>query len=47
MGVPEKYQLTTAIVLILWVSGIASAVIDNIPFTTMMIPIIIRLADSR
>ena len=46
-SVPEAYQLTTAIVLILWVSGIASAFIDNIPFTTMMIPVITRLAESR
>ena len=33
-------RLIVAIVLIVWVSGIASAFVDNIPFTTMMIPVI-------
>jgi Na+/H+ antiporter NhaD/arsenite permease-like protein len=33
-------NLTAAIVLVLWVSAIASAFIDNIPFTTTMLPII-------
>jgi len=33
-------NLTTAIILVLWVSAIASAFIDNIPFTATMLPII-------
>jgi Na+/H+ antiporter NhaD/arsenite permease-like protein len=33
-------NLTAAIVLVLWVSAIASAFIDNIPFTATMLPII-------
>jgi Na+/H+ antiporter NhaD/arsenite permease-like protein len=33
-------NLTTAIVLVLWVSAIASAFIDNIPFTATMLPIV-------
>jgi Na+/H+ antiporter NhaD/arsenite permease-like protein len=33
-------NLTVAIVIILWVSAIASAFIDNIPFTATMLPII-------
>jgi len=33
-------NLTVAIVLVLWVSAIASAFIDNIPFTATMLPII-------
>jgi Na+/H+ antiporter NhaD/arsenite permease-like protein len=33
-------NLTAAIVIILWVSAIASAFIDNIPFTATMLPII-------
>ena len=45
-SVSPAYQLTVAIVLILWVSGLASAFIDNIPFTTMMIPIIVSLSES-
>ena len=44
--VPVAYQLTVALVVIVWVSGLASAFIDNIPFTTMMIPIVTGLADS-
>ncbi|TRY70042.1 hypothetical protein TCAL_02876 [Tigriopus californicus] len=44
--VPPEHQLLVAITIILWVSGLASAFIDNIPFTTMMIPVITRLANS-
>ena len=33
-------NLTTAIILVVWVSAIASAFIDNIPFTATMLPII-------
>jgi Na+/H+ antiporter NhaD/arsenite permease-like protein len=33
-------NLTTAIILVLWVSAIASAFIDNIPFTATMLPIV-------
>ena len=44
--VPLFYRLTVAILLIVWVSGIASAFVDNIPFTTMMIPVIINLSEG-
>jgi Na+/H+ antiporter NhaD/arsenite permease-like protein len=33
-------NLTVAIIMVLWVSAIASAFIDNIPFTATMLPII-------
>jgi Na+/H+ antiporter NhaD/arsenite permease-like protein len=33
-------NLTAAIVIVLWVSAIASAFIDNIPFTATMLPIV-------
>jgi Na+/H+ antiporter NhaD/arsenite permease-like protein len=33
-------SLTAAIIMVLWVSAIASAFIDNIPFTATMLPII-------
>lgn len=46
MDVPEDYRLSVAILLILWVSGIASAFIDNIPFTTMMLPVVKGLAEN-
>jgi Na+/H+ antiporter NhaD/arsenite permease-like protein len=39
-------KLWLAIVLILWVSAIASAFIDNIPFTATMLPIVLFLSDS-
>eukprot|EP01101_Sappina_pedata_P007000 TRINITY_DN3607_c0_g2_i1.p1 TRINITY_DN3607_c0_g2~~TRINITY_DN3607_c0_g2_i1.p1 ORF type:complete len:689 (+),score=248.88 TRINITY_DN3607_c0_g2_i1:119-2185(+) len=43
--VPEgDLRLTVAIMLILWVSAIFGAFIDNIPFTTTMIPIVYALA---
>ena len=32
-------NLTIAVLIILWVAGIASAIIDNIPFTATMLPI--------
>jgi Na+/H+ antiporter NhaD/arsenite permease-like protein len=41
-GVKDISQgnLTVAIILIIWVSAIASAFVDNIPFTATMLPII-------
>jgi Na+/H+ antiporter NhaD/arsenite permease-like protein len=32
-------NLTIAVLIILWVSGIASAIVDNIPFTATMLPV--------
>jgi Na+/H+ antiporter NhaD/arsenite permease-like protein len=34
-------------VLIIWGSGIASGIVDNIPFTATMIPVIQDLAESQ
>ncbi len=39
-------NLTIAIIMILWVSAIASAFIDNIPFTATMLPIVLFLNES-
>jgi Na+/H+ antiporter NhaD/arsenite permease-like protein len=36
-------SLTAAVLMILWVSAIASAFIDNIPFTATMLPIVAYL----
>jgi Na+/H+ antiporter NhaD/arsenite permease-like protein len=36
----SRGNLTAAIIIVLWVSAIASAFIDNIPFTATMLPII-------
>jgi len=45
--VPEgDLRLAVAIILILWVSAFASAFIDNIPYTTAMVPVIVSLAES-
>ena len=33
----KKTQMAVAILLILWVSAIASSFIDNIPYTTAMV----------
>jgi Na+/H+ antiporter NhaD/arsenite permease-like protein len=39
----SKGSLVVAILMILWVSAIASAIIDNIPFTATMLPIVAYL----
>ena len=36
-------RLAAAILIVLWVSAVASAFIDNIPYTATMIPIVCRL----
>ena len=38
--------MTIAITLILWVSAITSAFLDNIPYTATMIPVVKILADE-
>ncbi|XP_038004541.1 P protein isoform X1 [Motacilla alba alba] len=42
--VPEDQRLAVAIILVLWVSALASSVIDNIPFTATMIPVLLNLS---
>ncbi|XP_031621157.1 P protein-like [Contarinia nasturtii] len=44
--VSEEFRLAVAILIVLWVSAIASAFVDNIPLTTMMIRVIISLASK-
>lgn len=46
MSVSEDARLAVAILIILWVSAFASAFVDNIPLTTMMIKIVISLAHN-
>jgi hypothetical protein len=43
LAVDEESRLAVAILLILWVSALASAFVDNIPLTTMMIRIVANL----
>eukprot|EP01100_Stratorugosa_tubuloviscum_P004344 TRINITY_DN207_c2_g3_i1.p1 TRINITY_DN207_c2_g3~~TRINITY_DN207_c2_g3_i1.p1 ORF type:complete len:782 (+),score=355.55 TRINITY_DN207_c2_g3_i1:131-2476(+) len=47
-SVPEgQARLTAAILLIMWISAIVSAFIDNIPYTTTMVPIVVKLATDN
>lgn len=39
-------SLTLMVIIILWLSGIASAFVDNIPFAATMVPVI-SLASPR
>ena len=45
-GVDPTYRLLVAVLMVQWVSAIVSAVIDNIPFTTAMIPVIISISHT-
>jgi len=40
------YQPAAALVIILWVSAIASAFIDNIPYTITMIPVVLQISST-
>lgn len=42
--VPEDQRLAAAIIVVVWVSAIASSLIDNIPFTATMIPVLLNLS---
>ncbi|MGY8746198.1 MAG: ArsB/NhaD family transporter [Candidatus Poseidoniales archaeon] len=42
----SEYQFVAALVIILWVSAIASAFIDNIPYTITMIPVVLQISDT-
>uniref|UniRef100_A0A8C0IL44 OCA2 melanosomal transmembrane protein n=2 Tax=Chelonoidis abingdonii TaxID=106734 RepID=A0A8C0IL44_CHEAB len=44
--VPEDQRLAIAIILVLWVSALASSLIDNIPFTATMIPVLLNLSQD-
>ncbi|CAG0917258.1 unnamed protein product [Notodromas monacha] len=46
LTVSPDYRLLAAVSLVIWTSAFASSLIDNIPFTAMMIGIVTRLASS-
>lgn len=46
LAVNEEARLAVAILIILWVSALVSAFVDNIPLTTMMIRICISLSQT-
>jgi len=39
-------SLPVVMTIILWVSGCASAIVDNIPFAATMVPVIVNLSQS-
>ncbi|KAG8183958.1 hypothetical protein JTE90_005189 [Oedothorax gibbosus] len=46
-SVDESHRLMVAIVLILWISALSSSIIDNIPFTTVMVQVVADIANSE
>lgn len=44
--VHEDSRLLAAVVMLIWVSATASAIIDSIPYTTAMLPIVIQLSQD-
>ena len=42
----DVVRLAAAVLIILWVSAIASAFIDNIPYTATMIPVVMQIAND-
>ncbi|XP_053438014.1 P protein isoform X2 [Nycticebus coucang] len=44
--VPEDQRLMAAVILVVWVSALASSLIDNIPFTATMIPVLLNLSQD-
>jgi len=45
-GDGQTIRLAAAILIVLWVSAIASAFIDNIPYTATMIPIVLQISHN-
>jgi Na+/H+ antiporter NhaD/arsenite permease-like protein len=45
-GEDEVIRLTAGILILLWVSAIVSAFLDNIPYTATMIPIVLQIATN-
>ena len=46
LGLSEHGTVLFAALMILWVSGVLSALIDNIPYVAVTIPIVARLIDT-
>ena len=46
IGDGQTVRLAAAILIVLWVSAVASAFIDNIPYTATMIPIVLQISDE-
>ncbi|XP_068622355.1 P protein-like [Battus philenor] len=46
LRVDERGRLAVALLLMLWVSGVTSAFVDNIPLTTMMVRVVTTLGSN-
>lgn len=46
LSVDESYRLAVAIILILWISGLSSSLVDSIPVTSMMVRVVVSLAQN-
>ncbi|XP_067661617.1 P protein-like [Haliotis asinina] len=46
-SVDEESRLLAAIIIIIWVSALASSFIDNIPYTTAMVPVLQQLSEDE
>ncbi|CAH2056107.1 unnamed protein product, partial [Iphiclides podalirius] len=46
LSVDESARLAVALLLMLWVSGVTSAFVDNIPLTTMMVRVVTTLGSN-
>lgn len=44
--VDERFRLAAALMLILWVTGVISAFLDNIPLTTMMVRVVVAIGTN-
>ncbi|XP_028167088.1 P protein-like [Ostrinia furnacalis] len=44
--VNEESRLAVAILLVIWVSGVISACVDNIPLTTMMVRVVVSIGSN-
>lgn len=46
LSVDESYRLAVSIILILWISGLTSSLVDSIPVTSMMVRVVVSLAQN-
>ena len=44
--VDDSSRLAVAILMMIWLNACASAILDNVPFTATMVPIIIQLSEN-
>ena len=44
--VPPEGRLAAAVTVVLWISGIGSAFVDNIPITGALIPVVVQLSSA-